>query len=112
MYSLVNSGCGSPRQPMNRDMISTMAITALMPETTLPVEREQAKARPARMDEESFRAFYERTARQNRIGATLCFESQRISRAITAGVSGAEPMSHFRKISRPRRTLLKHAPTS
>ena len=49
---------------MNRDMISTMAITALMPETTLPVEREQAKARPARMDEESFRAFYERTARQ------------------------------------------------
>jgi len=41
-----------------------MAITALMPETTLPVERDSAKARPARMDEESFRAFYERTARQ------------------------------------------------
>jgi RNA polymerase sigma-70 factor (ECF subfamily) len=42
-----------------------MAITALMPETTLPVDYEsKAKARPARMDEESFRAFYERTARQ------------------------------------------------
>ena len=64
MYSLASSGCGSRRQPINRDMISSMAITALMPETTLPVEREQAKVRPARMDEESFRAFYERTARQ------------------------------------------------
>ena len=64
MYSLANSGCGNRRQPTNRDMISSMAITALMPETTLPVEREQAKVRPARMDEESFRAFYERTARQ------------------------------------------------
>src|SRR6266849_3795584 len=42
-----------------------MAITALMPETTLPVDFEsKASARPARMDEESFRAFYERTARQ------------------------------------------------
>src|SRR2546428_11017250 len=41
-----------------------MAITALMLETTLPAERSKAKAAPARMDEESFRAFYERTARQ------------------------------------------------
>src|ERR1700732_1524697 len=42
-----------------------MAITALMPETTLPVDHEsKAKARPARMDEETFRAFYDRTARQ------------------------------------------------
>jgi RNA polymerase sigma-70 factor (ECF subfamily) len=42
-----------------------MAISALMPETTLPIECEsQAGSRAARMDEESFRAFYERTARQ------------------------------------------------
>ncbi len=42
-----------------------MAITALMPETTLPFEFEsKASAKPARMDEEAFRAFYERTARQ------------------------------------------------
>src|SRR5437870_13662973 len=41
-----------------------MAMTALMLATTLPAERSKAKAAPARMDEESFRAFYERTARQ------------------------------------------------
>ena len=42
-----------------------MAISWLMPETTLPVDCEsEASAKPARMDEETFRAFYERTARQ------------------------------------------------
>ena len=42
-----------------------MAITALMPETTLPIEcPTQTTAMPARMDEEAFRAFYERTSRQ------------------------------------------------
>jgi len=41
-----------------------MAITALMLETILPAGQSKAKAAPARMDEESFRAFYERTARQ------------------------------------------------
>jgi RNA polymerase sigma-70 factor (ECF subfamily) len=42
-----------------------MAISALMPETILPVDcQSEASAKPARMDEESFRAFYERTARQ------------------------------------------------
>lgn len=42
-----------------------MDVTALMPETTLPVELEsQTRVTTARMDEESFRAFYERTARQ------------------------------------------------
>jgi len=41
-----------------------MDLTALMPETTLPVELEsQTRATTARMDEESFRAFYDRTAR-------------------------------------------------
>jgi len=41
-----------------------MDITALMPETTLPVEcQTQTSAAAARMDEETFRAFYERTAR-------------------------------------------------
>src|SRR5438093_2821402 len=41
-----------------------MDITAVMPETTLPVEcQSQASAATARMDEETFRAFYERTAR-------------------------------------------------
>src|SRR2546425_1597193 len=41
-----------------------MDITALMPETTLPVEcQTQTSAATARMDEETFRAFYERTAR-------------------------------------------------
>ena len=41
-----------------------MAISFVMPETTLPVDCEsEASAKPARMDEETFRAFYERTAR-------------------------------------------------
>src|SRR5437867_1885955 len=41
-----------------------MDITAVMPETTLPVEcQAQTSAATARMDEETFRAFYERTAR-------------------------------------------------
>src|SRR5579872_2966917 len=41
-----------------------MDLSALMPETTLPFEMEsRTKATPVRMDEESFRAFYERTAR-------------------------------------------------
>lgn len=41
-----------------------MAITFVMPETTLPVDCEsEASAKTARMDEETFRAFYERTAR-------------------------------------------------
>src|SRR2546425_8259831 len=41
-----------------------MDITALMPETTLPVEcQTETSAAAARMDEETFRAFYERTAR-------------------------------------------------
>ena len=36
-----------------------------MPDTTLPLDSDSvAKAEPVRMDEESFRAFYERTARQ------------------------------------------------
>ncbi|HKB81558.1 MAG TPA: RNA polymerase sigma factor [Thermoanaerobaculia bacterium] len=41
-----------------------MDLSALMPETTLPVELEsKTRAAASRMDEESFRAFYERTAR-------------------------------------------------
>jgi RNA polymerase sigma-70 factor (ECF subfamily) len=43
----------------------TMDLSALMPESTLSVEIEsQTRAVTARMDEESFRAFYERTAGQ------------------------------------------------
>ena len=43
-----------------------MDLSALMPETILPFESEsqQTRTAAARMDEESFRAFYERTARQ------------------------------------------------
>jgi RNA polymerase sigma-70 factor (ECF subfamily) len=42
-----------------------MAISAVMPETTLGVDcQAKTSAATARMDEEAFRAFYERTARQ------------------------------------------------
>lgn len=42
-----------------------MDLSALMPETTLQFDTEsQTGAAAVRMDEESFRAFYERTARQ------------------------------------------------
>jgi len=40
-----------------------MAITTVMPETTLPIDLEAPANAAARMDEETFRAFYERTAR-------------------------------------------------
>lgn len=42
-----------------------MAISTLMPEATLhDIECEPARVAAARMDEETFRAFYDRTARQ------------------------------------------------
>jgi RNA polymerase sigma-70 factor, ECF subfamily len=40
-----------------------MAITIVMPENTLPLELDTQSSAATRMDEETFRAFYERTAR-------------------------------------------------
>lgn len=51
--------------PALNDYDLTMDITSLMPEATLPdVECRPRSKTAARMGEESFRAFYERTARQ------------------------------------------------
>jgi RNA polymerase sigma-70 factor, ECF subfamily len=53
------------RMPAVNDNDLTMDITSLMPEATLPdVECRPQSKTAARMDEEVFRAFYERTARQ------------------------------------------------
>jgi len=40
-----------------------MALTIVMPETTLPLDLESKAAAASRMSEEEFRAFYDRTAR-------------------------------------------------
>jgi RNA polymerase sigma-70 factor, ECF subfamily len=40
-----------------------MAITIVMPETTLPLDAESKAAAASRMNEDEFRAFYDRTAR-------------------------------------------------